>query len=270
MDQLRGVVYIAGAARSGSTLLGLLLSQLHGVSSAGELRWLWDRDIPPRCRLGDDLVDCPVFGPAVRANTQGAAPSSLPDRPDVVRSVVELLARTTRSAWLVDASKSPSQLRRLRDAGMETRVIHLVRDPRAVIYSHVRRDGMGLSRRPIRTQVANWAAKAAVFEPRTWTDRGVLMRYEDLAHDPHAALSSLATWLGVPAPTDWGATIEVAAPHSLYGNGRVDHTATTIEVREDDAWRHDLDAGTRRLVTVATAPWLLRFGYPLRPSSTRA
>ena len=39
--------------------------------------------------------------------------------------------------------------------------------------------------------------------------------------------------------------------------------AARLTVRLDDAWRTELPAGSRRLVTALTAPLLARYGYPV-------
>jgi hypothetical protein len=44
------IVYVAGADRSGSTLLGMLLGNLAGTISVGEMRHLWSRGV-----LNDEL-----------------------------------------------------------------------------------------------------------------------------------------------------------------------------------------------------------------------
>src|SRR5438552_555935 len=51
-DRLR-VLYVGGAGRSGSTLLGLLLGKLPGFTFHGELRWLWHS-----VRAHDELCSC--------------------------------------------------------------------------------------------------------------------------------------------------------------------------------------------------------------------
>src|SRR6266536_2074426 len=72
------VLYIAGAGRSGSTLLDGVLGQLDGFFAAGELRYLWERGLQESrlCGCGVAVRDCPTwravlasaFGPGVDAN----------------------------------------------------------------------------------------------------------------------------------------------------------------------------------------------------------
>ena len=70
------VVYVGSWGRSGSTLLDLVLGQIPGFVSVGELRYLWERGLAERqlCGCGRPVTGCPfwgavleeVFGTAVR------------------------------------------------------------------------------------------------------------------------------------------------------------------------------------------------------------
>lgn len=54
------VIYIAGAGRSGSTLLSNILGQMPGVVSVGELYYLWERGLQENilCGCGTPFRDC--------------------------------------------------------------------------------------------------------------------------------------------------------------------------------------------------------------------
>ena len=57
------LVFIAGAGRSGSTLLELLLGQFDGVFAAGELHSMWHRGLIEnrRCGCGLPFRHCAVW-----------------------------------------------------------------------------------------------------------------------------------------------------------------------------------------------------------------
>jgi hypothetical protein len=57
------VLYVAGAGRSGSTLLDGILGQLDGFFSAGELRYLWERGLVEGrlCGCGTPVGCCPTW-----------------------------------------------------------------------------------------------------------------------------------------------------------------------------------------------------------------
>ena len=54
VDQQLKVLYIAGEGRSGSTILGNILSQIDGFFSVGEMHHIWDRGFIEnwRCSCG--------------------------------------------------------------------------------------------------------------------------------------------------------------------------------------------------------------------------
>jgi hypothetical protein len=57
------VLFIAGAGRSGSTLLASVLGQVPGLFSAGEVRFLWERGLVEngKCGCGAGVVHCPTW-----------------------------------------------------------------------------------------------------------------------------------------------------------------------------------------------------------------
>lgn len=162
------VVYIAGAGRSGSTLLERLLGAVPGVATLGEVVHLPARGLVEgeRCACGQPLSHCPFWGPVGEeafggwAGVDGEGWRALQLRVDRNRHIPRLvaptgslkddlaehadrLARLYRAAAhvagasvLVDSSKHASTafvLRHLPD--VPVRLVHLVRDSRGVAYS---------------------------------------------------------------------------------------------------------------------------------------
>ncbi len=168
MNKRLKVLFIAGWGRSGSTMLDILLGQVDGFCSAGELRYVWDRGILENrvCGCSVAFRDCPVW-------SRVAAPWLKAGSADVER-IVGLRDRfRTRDCWRQATRRGRRRLeerlatyvghmgsiyRRLRDvtgcrvivdsskfpshgyvAGMvsdvDLYVVHLTRDPRAVAFS---------------------------------------------------------------------------------------------------------------------------------------
>ena len=71
------VLYVAGAGRSGSTLLDNLLGQIPGFFSAGELRYVWERGLIDGRQLpghrGDQVDEVPGVGVVVVHDDDAAA-----------------------------------------------------------------------------------------------------------------------------------------------------------------------------------------------------
>jgi hypothetical protein len=309
------VVYIAGATRSGSTVLGNLLGELEGFVSVGELRQLWQRGLIERrgCGCGVPVDECPFwaavlaegFGPAgsrmvrprdvvdwqrravrlrhlrrARRDTAGDAPPARQAYASVQARLYEAIAAVTGSRVIVDSSKAPSGAASLRLApGVDPRVVHLIRDPRAVAYSWRRRAGRRppgeMARYGAVRAATSWAAANAGVE---WVrgasggGRGLRIRYEDMVRDPGTALRAIAELAGEPTgelPLSGSGRARLRPNHTVSGNPSRFETGE-IELRDDAEWMDALPWAERSVVTAMTLPWLLRYGYPLRPGAVRA
>ena len=164
------VLLICGAGRSGSTLLERMLDQVPGVVAVGELTDLWDSALVrgERCGCGVPFAKCEfwshvgdhAFGgwhridagellavhDSVARNRHVPLLLTAPLLPSVKEKVDRYAAAFSRiyggivaasgSNLIVDASKWASHalvLRRI--PGLDLRMVHLVRDPRAVAHS---------------------------------------------------------------------------------------------------------------------------------------
>jgi hypothetical protein len=304
------VLYIGGLGRSGSTLLGEMLSQAPGIVSVGELRYLWERgpvdDV--LCSCGRPFSACPFWlavGDHAFGGWDTVAPREaleLQRRVDRHRRIPGMLwsamrGRTTAETGryihalerlyasiavvsgcpvVVDSTKDPPHAFLLwRAAAIDLRVVHLVRDSRAVAYAWTKR-----VRRP---EVVDCDAYMGQESPQVigwkWNDYNLLfealriarvptvsMRYEDLAEAPRShvarALSLVADRIdAAPVPADDGVFVRTGG-HSLSGNpSRFERGA--VEVRPDEDWRLALPRRQFRAVTAITFPLLLRYRYTL-------
>ncbi len=202
------------------------------------------------------------------------------------------VAEASGASYVVDASKGPAHglalgVRgpRVADPGFDLSFVNLVRDPRGVAFSWSRRrharpqagaDGGGRATMwspGVARSSAEWAALQSEMTliGRVSGIPMVRVRYEDLMARPRAAMTSMLAALGAGATDDDLAhvgdhDVTLAPSHGLSGNpGRFEHG--TLALRPDDEWRRALPAGERRLVTVATLPWLQAYGYLRAPSS---
>lgn len=306
------VLCIIGKGRSGSTLLDMMLGQIEGVFSTGELGRLWEWGLLGgyRCGCGHPLPDCPVWSAVVgrtlgdepdgRARTVAAwqrevlswqrVPRLLRQRPgrvsgwaaledytDHLGGLYRAIAAVTGAGVIVDSTKWPAGPTPLGLVpGVETRVVHLVRDPRAVAHSWRRRkrwrDRPGdpeMPRYGAMSSVASWWARNLTAEAvcrRHPPQHRVRLRYEDLVEHPRDTLLAAARLAGRDSthlPLD-GRTVRLGTTHTVGGNpGRLERGA--VELRMDDAWVGEQSTRDQMLVGLLTAPLLPRYGYPLRP-----
>jgi hypothetical protein len=164
------VVFIAGAGRTGSTLLDRMLGQVTGFHSGGELRHVWGRGFLANqlCGCGERFRTCP-FWAAVAGEAFGGfdgvdagaararqrrldhlwhiphivSPVRAPQFEgelarylDDLRRLYRGLHLVTGGATIVDSSKAASHAFLLRAIpGLRVSAVHLVRDSRAVAFS---------------------------------------------------------------------------------------------------------------------------------------
>lgn len=165
------IVYVAGWARSGSTLLANLLGSVPGFVSVGELRDVWRLGFVENepCGCGLRFLDCP-FWEEVRRRLRGTIsggdeaahlveiqhrnlrvrhspllllhngqPGENPDLrwySAVMAHLCQAISEAAGGAVVVDSSKYPADGALLAGApALRPAYVHLVRDPRAVAYS---------------------------------------------------------------------------------------------------------------------------------------
>jgi hypothetical protein len=169
------VLYVAGAGRSGSTLLDTLLGQADGVFSAGELRYLWERGLIDGrlCGCGEPVDRCPVWSAVLEhAFGNGAAAAmaqrmvaaqrrigrirtipgvmrarrhperllgELGDLPEQLDRLYRAVGEVTGAQVVVDSSKQPTYGWLVANLpSVDLRAVHLVRDARAAAFSWLR------------------------------------------------------------------------------------------------------------------------------------
>jgi hypothetical protein len=297
------VLYIAGAGRTGSTLIEKLLGQLDGVFAGGELTFMWGYALRGRCSCGLDLVACPtwqaVFDEAyggfdgidademvrLRARCDSrtlpllvskAAARRLLDRlgpfPERVERLYEAIATTTGCRTIIDSSKEPHYAWVLRQrTGLDVRVLHLVRDPRAVAHSWSKRKeqagipGTFMEQRSAAVSSTYYAVSNVAAEALLRGGPYARVRYEEAVADP-AALGRIAGEL-MDEPMDLTTVLpdgrhgDVQGTHSCWGNPNRFETGP-VTLRLDDAWVGQLEPRPRRTVEVLNGPLLRRYGYP--------
>ena len=305
------VLYIAGVGRSGSTLLERILGAIPGFVNAGELVALFPRVAmqDQRCGCGQPFSMCPYWRSIGAHGFSGWDPERVQRiaelQPRVVRQrfIPYLLAPRTASPQfrrdlgeyveayrdlytsiaevsgarvLVDASKSLAQLFALRHiAGLDLRVLNLVRDSRGVAHSWSKtnikmpqvRDPEALMRTyaPHRLAVMWSALQMESALLRSLATHSARIRYEDLVANPRTALEGVLTALDLPPRSGWldhvdGSSATLDSSHGLAGS-RSRFKTGRIEMNLDDDWRSTLAPGPRRLVTTLTLPQLASYGY---------
>jgi hypothetical protein len=297
-----------GMSRSGTTLLGEVLGQVPGLAFGGEFRWLWDQSASAgACGCGSPVPECPVWS-QVLAETAELRPGEeyLPATARLMaaavgrkhtweRTVGMLLNAQVKRAdpavagqygqrlvatyssflsqvgqeWVVDSSSEPSDAALLSGlASVDLRVVHLVRDPRGVVYSHQRAESPALWSSPdLRSAYVAGAwltsnVMARLVLRRLGPARSMQVRYEDLLADPAGTLDRVLALVGAELPdgliTD--GRVKLGVTHSAAGNPRRFRTGE-VELVEDLSWQTGLSPPQQRLIQVLCVPLMRAYGY---------
>ena len=305
------ILYIAGAGRSGSTILDNVLGQVEGMASVGELRFLWERGVLEArlCGCGLPFMECPQWTRVLASAFPGADLHALAGRMvelqqegSRARRLPKLMGRRSRERLrhsmseyltnlsllyaatadhlghpvLVDSSKLPSYGALLRMLpGVEVRVVHLIRDPRATAYSWLRKKAL-----PDRAGTAFMQQQGPVKASALWdlwnTAATLLWRaspaylrvhYEAFVDAPRETVERILAHVsleGADTPFVSDRDVELSPNHTVAGNPSRFSTGR-VTIRADDEWVTRMRGWDRFRVTAVTWPLLLRYRYPLRP-----
>jgi glycosyltransferase involved in cell wall biosynthesis len=307
------VVYIAGAGRSGSTLVERTLGAIPGWVNIGEMIELVRKPsvAAELCGCGHPFESCEFWSEVGRIAFGSWSPDelrhigrlqqlvsrqryvprlflaghegtsrfarALREYGDFYRALYDAVAKVADAEVIVDASKGPGQALALQRIGLPVSLLHLVRDPRGVAYSwsktQVSRphggEGAVMGVHGVRHSAYLWAAfQAEIALIRPVFDHAARMRYEDFVVDPRGRVEAVLDELSLgrfAARIDHvhGSSIDLSQSHGIAGNpSRFQHG--TVKLRLDEEWHSKLSRADYRQVTAIAAPWLVRYGYPLR------
>jgi hypothetical protein len=291
------VVYVAGYGRSGSTLLDALLGNHPDVFGGGELTWLFQRTLDGcDCSCGVTLSECSLWrevfkrvfssmpgfdlkkaaAVTVRTETLTRWRRRDPQYGTLWAATFRAIAEASGRRMVVDSSKScrlsHHRLRRLQvTTGLPVKALHLVRDPRAVMWSAQRGSNRRLEEgRPARPLggmarcLLSWIYANSSVELQlrgSGSPDFLRLRYEDLAGAPEETLDEVGRFLGldiadVVSRIRAGQTLD--AGHGVAGNRM--RRSGAIVLRVDKEWQSSLPRTARSLAWVAR-PFLRAYGY---------
>jgi hypothetical protein len=202
---------------------------------------------------------------------------------DVVANLYRGVADLTGARVIVDSSKRPSHGALLRFVdGVSVYYLHLLRDPRAVAYSLSKG-----KRNPDRSHYAEMARSGPIQGSALWAavnigaeavcranppERVQRVSYEDFVRDPVAVIKSTIDMLDEEIPTSppWigERTVRLRGNHTVSGNPSRFELGD-IDISEDERWKSEMSGWRKAVVSLATAPVLPRFGYPIFPGRQR-
>jgi hypothetical protein len=195
-----------------------------------------------------------------------------------VATLYRAIADEAASQWaldhppvIIDSSKFPSYLTNLVSvSSLRVKVLHLIRDPRAVAFSFARPlapnpDGTPsvLKIGPLRSSLIwvmfNFVTERTVRRLRLPVYQ---VRYEDLVADSKAVIDGARRFAAPSSPLGMSARPEPSARthHQMFGNPMRSQSGP-VRVTADNRWKTALSRRDRWLVTVVTYPLMRRYGY---------
>lgn len=281
-----------------------------------------------RCGCGAEFAECPFWGPVLRRawsddpstvlmnrSLEGRAPKSwqialfnlgktlgLSLRHPAGQSVRESSALLASAIGainyahpdvrvIVESSKSGPIGWLLREhLNLPLLLVHVVRDPRAVVFSWTRRPiplfdtssrRLVLGKRTVLDAILYWIrSNAGSLLASLYGIPYIRVRYEDFARRPLETIRQIAEKArqsGIPcsigdatAQSLSSRRILLSDRHLIGGNPKVRKERLSLDVSMDTDWAHQMPASAFLVTTVVLLPALLLLGYPLRrPEASR-
>jgi hypothetical protein len=282
------VVYVVGAGRSGSTILGVALGNCADVFCAGELH-LWIGRGGKSPIRGATRAERAEFWARVAAEVE--VPEDFPRREarfleksgalfridrrlaqrrmrGTYRRITEQLYRAVARAagvgHVVDTSHFPRRALQLQSLpGIDLYLLFVVRDPRGVVSSYSRDDVDFRQFNVLTTNAYLWltyvlSLLAFLRHPRK---RRLLVGYEQFMDDPEAVLSEILAWIGAPAGVPDLSALRTG--FAFQGNNLLRQEVVSLERKPEQPLQGSL------LTKVVNLPWTLLFAR-LGPRLTAA
>lgn len=281
--KIRGPVFLVGCPRSGTTLLQRLLDSHTGLAVAPEtffVRNFWKRRLrygeldqdQNFCRLLDDIVNLPEFGPMGLAAGpfRDAALAGVRTLEAPFRLLLERFAEQRGALWV--GEKTPNHLlymRTLERLFPDCRFVQILRDPRDVAISWRE---VPWSNGSLRQDAEVWRKYQSTARTRPPRDSRRLMtiRYERLVTDPVAVLTGVCDFLELsfePRMLEFHRSNEPGL--DLDREPWKQAATRPLSAGRVDRWKQELTTAEIREIETVTWFEMRRVGYAPRGSALR-
>lgn len=272
------LVYVLGAGRSGSTIMGVALGNCPDVFFAGELHLWIGRNGKSPIR-GETKEQRAAFWAAVKEQVE--VPEDYPRRAArhleksgallrvdrwlgrrrlregyrrISAQLIAAVARQAQASHVVDTSHFPRRAMQLQKLdSIDLYVLFVVRDPRAVVSSYSRDDADFRQFGVLSTNAYLWltyvlSVVAFLRHPR---GRRLLVRYEQFMADPEGALGEILDWMGAPAATPDLSALQTG--FAFQGNNLLRRPVVALERKPEQRVQGSV------LTRVVNLPWTMLF-----------
>lgn len=276
----RRPVFIIGHPRSGTTLMQQVLSVHQPLWSGPETFWL-SHILPPQDGWDIRQITAEMLAPIY----EGLREKSKIEVSDGLRTRLAEQARSGQlsEAMLLDAlmqdqkaeddsaerwlEKTPQHvfhLPKLWRMFPDASIIAIVRDPRDVISSRVKRKKPGLNReRRVFKNTKTWNSAIEIIEAHQKNPQMLVIRYEDFIASPQQVLAKMAAHIGiepdVSALERFTESFEYITVNKESDSKALNNTQALVDQR--GVWRKRLEPNEIELIEVMCADTMLRHGY---------
>lgn len=295
------LVYIGAVGRSGTTLIERALASENHLVALGEMVHFWERSVLGNepCGCGVPIRACPTWtaivtrafggwdyldGETIRgwqrtADRNRYIPFLIWPRlgPKDFRVSLDLFTAHLARLYgaiatevgidkvLVDSSKHPSYLFLLRHvAGVDVRLLHVVRDPRGVANSWAKVvprsevDGtQDMERLGPWHAGCRWTSHHLLFMLAGFRHRSSRLVYERFTNRPDELSDQVDALVtadtGVRAPRWPQPHVSLSTDHTVSGNP-VRFASGSVTIRTDDSWRRTMGRSPKAIVELLTLP----------------
>jgi hypothetical protein len=283
------IVYIMGAGRSGSTVLNIILGAHPEVEAIGEAKhWAIFKGLPREDDINseDHIFWQNVLEEYIRLDPNFPGFSTL----ETIRHKVEShsgfikrflknedskladeydrhLSKLFLSVYqasgkkvILDASKNISRAQRLLETSeFDVKVIHLIRDPRGIVWSFMKKNVEHKPKKPFKALLDYILLNlAAVYLRYSFKDAVLKVKYENLIRHPQRVFQQICDFIGIDEggiseKLENGAEFKVT--HIIDGNRIRKNRA--IKFSPDEEWKTKLPFWHRALCMLAWPVYLL-------------
>jgi Sulfotransferase family len=196
------VVLLAGLPHGGTTITNILLGQHPAVFSAGDLESFPHKQLNHFCSCGEPAAECPFW---LDVRHQFAAFDGRDER-RWMAFLYETICQQSGSRYVVDVCHDVQRTKELlKNPHVDFKVIHLIRDGKAVVHSRLRLDyetgqltGFGwkhLSRTLQTTYKWRRHVSSLTKTGKSLGPRFLQIRYEDICNDIAQSLRRIGSFL---------------------------------------------------------------------------
>ena len=282
-------VFICGHAKSGTTLLAALLDGHPDILAFPEetfflRQWFNRQNLSPKDLAGH-------FWNGIQRKAVGFANDQLPDRwsfdyfdgnfehfeqaffdgnaqhpseilPNLLRAYADTVGLDERTYWLEKTHGNEIHLDTLSDWYPSLRMIYIIRDPRDVYVSWIKRQKASGKKYSLERFICRWAESVGRF--RQFRGQKLLVRYETLLTHPQETLQSVCDFLEIPY--DPAVEQPTKAGRLWQGNSMHGQAFSAISTAPIGRWRVSLSDEDLRMIEVFFGRILPTFNY--KPTRT--